>query len=294
VVTTNLRQEPLYFPTTQEFFHGIKAFDKNEDRGFVYRVALEMMNQFQTDTGRLCEAAGILLLTWNQAFYRYGSFNMRSFQRTVNQNRESLRTFGCRRIASLDEPDKSRVSALFGKFMNALQIDVVRFGKSNTRRGTLQDLKKTLDHLGIAFQGNTFSAAAKSIQDSTTIREMFRFDSHNPESIHLIVSRLNHRTQNYLDELSLIRRSPVAVAKALHLFAPNFFPLWDEKIALAYGEFDSSDYAGSYFRFSMRVGRLAKKLETRPRVRALERESRRSVLKLIDEYNYAKYTKGWL
>jgi hypothetical protein len=29
-------------------------------------------------------------------------------------------------------------------------------------------------------------------------------------------------------------RSPVAVAKALHLLAPGFFPLWDEKIAQAY------------------------------------------------------------
>jgi hypothetical protein len=31
------------------------------------------------------------------------------------------------------------------------------------------------------------------------------------------------------------RRSPVAVAKALHLFAPTFFPLWDSDIAVAYG-----------------------------------------------------------
>jgi hypothetical protein len=29
-------------------------------------------------------------------------------------------------------------------------------------------------------------------------------------------------------------RSPVAVAKALHLFAPNFFPLWDNYIALKF------------------------------------------------------------
>src|ERR1051325_5999064 len=28
--------------------------------------------------------------------------------------------------------------------------------------------------------------------------------------------------------------SPVGVAKALHLLAPGFFPLWDEKIAKAY------------------------------------------------------------
>src|SRR5206468_2796591 len=31
------------------------------------------------------------------------------------------------------------------------------------------------------------------------------------------------------------RRSPVSVAKALHLLAPMFFPLWDDKIAAWYG-----------------------------------------------------------
>lgn len=30
------------------------------------------------------------------------------------------------------------------------------------------------------------------------------------------------------------RKSPVAVAKALHLLAPKFFPIWDEKIAKKY------------------------------------------------------------
>jgi len=31
------------------------------------------------------------------------------------------------------------------------------------------------------------------------------------------------------------RTSPVAVSKALHLLAPDFFPIWDQKIAKAYG-----------------------------------------------------------
>ena len=82
---------------------------------------------------------------------------------------------------------------------------------------------------------------------------------------------------------------PVGAAKALHLLAPRVFPLWDRAIAKAYKL--ALAVAGSngdrYSRF-MRIAReqcleLAGhgKLEVNP-------------LKAVDEYNYCKYTKGWL
>ena len=45
------------------------------------------------------------------------------------------------------------------------------------------------------------------------------------------------------------RKSPVAVAKALHLLAPNFFPLWDNKIAGAYGCYFNNNSAEKYVSF---------------------------------------------
>jgi len=46
-----------------------------------------------------------------------------------------------------------------------------------------------------------------------------------------------------------IRRSPVGTAKALHLLAPDFLPIWDEKIAIKYGCRYSNNPEGKYFKF---------------------------------------------
>jgi hypothetical protein len=82
---------------------------------------------------------------------------------------------------------------------------------------------------------------------------------------------------------------PVGAAKALHLLAPAFFPLWDRAIAAATGL--PLEKVGSnsdlYFRF-MRLAQLQCR-ELRAAGVACE-----DLLKRIDEYNYCRYTKGWL
>jgi hypothetical protein len=77
---------------------------------------------------------------------------------------------------------------------------------------------------------------------------------------------------------------PVGAAKALHLLAPRFFPLWDRRIAKEYrfalGRVGSN--GNRYWQF-MLIARtqcldLAGKLPGNP-------------LKAVDEYNYGKYSK---
>jgi hypothetical protein len=81
---------------------------------------------------------------------------------------------------------------------------------------------------------------------------------------------------------------PVGAAKALHLLAPDFFPLWDRTIAKAYdvaldGAESKSD---NYWWFA---------LVTKNQCRQLLKEGfEGNPLKAIDEYNYCKYTKGWI
>jgi hypothetical protein len=84
------------------------------------------------------------------------------------------------------------------------------------------------------------------------------------------------------------RGTPVGVAKALHLLAPGFFPLWDEKIARAYDCYYTSDPPGQYMAFVVKTKPIAEALATHGNVDS------KTLLKLIDEYNYAKYTKGWV
>lgn len=84
------------------------------------------------------------------------------------------------------------------------------------------------------------------------------------------------------------RRSPVAVAKTLHMLGPRFFPLWDYEIANRY-DCDYSERPGNaYTQFCNIIRTIA--VDLAPRVSP----SSKSLLKRIDEFNYAKYTKGWI
>lgn len=100
----------------------------------------------------------------------------------------------------------------------------------------------------------------------------------------------------------VVRRSPVSVAKALHLLAPRFFPLWDDEIARAYRcRWPSSGLASSsYLRFMKlsqaqlaALGSLAEQEEVEKELSANARFAK-PLLKFLDEYNYAHLTKGWV
>ncbi len=82
---------------------------------------------------------------------------------------------------------------------------------------------------------------------------------------------------------------PVGAAKCLHLLAPHFFPIWDRAIAEAHGLPLGKIGANAerYCRFMRIVRRQVQNLGG-------EQTIGRNPLKAIDEYNYCKYTKGWL
>lgn len=82
---------------------------------------------------------------------------------------------------------------------------------------------------------------------------------------------------------------PVGTAKSLHLLAPDFFPLWDRKIAKEYGFSLGSKGANTdkYYNFMGIVRNQYKKLKA-----LLPQEN--NLLKSIDEYNYCHYTKHWI
>jgi hypothetical protein len=81
---------------------------------------------------------------------------------------------------------------------------------------------------------------------------------------------------------------PVGAAKALHLLAPHFFPLWDRKITEAYG--GALGKAGTngerYWQFMLCTQEQCRKL------RGAGWQNGK-LLKTLDEHNYCKYTKGW-
>ena len=109
------------------------------------------------------------------------------------------------------------------------------------------------------------------------------------DSIHCLFDELNKALQiAQKDSKAKGRKSPVAVAKALHLLAPNFFPIWDGKIAAAYGYSSGKTAVENYIIFCEKIKRVAKNV-----CDGIQRKDK-PLLKFIDEYNYAKYTKKWI
>jgi len=81
---------------------------------------------------------------------------------------------------------------------------------------------------------------------------------------------------------------PVGAAKTLHLIAPCFFPLWDRKIAAAYScSLARRGMNGErYVWFMHNAKAQCEECGALP--------DGRNLLKAIDEYNYCKFTRGWL
>lgn len=82
---------------------------------------------------------------------------------------------------------------------------------------------------------------------------------------------------------------PVGAAKSLHLIAPSVFPLWDRSIATAYNTplKKTGTNSDNYIQFLLKTKQQVKRL-------LQSGVERKNLLKRIDEYNYCKYTKGWI
>ncbi len=83
------------------------------------------------------------------------------------------------------------------------------------------------------------------------------------------------------------QESTVATAKAMHLLAPAFLPLWDNPIADAYGQFLM--WANDYIGFCWQMKELAAVVEG-----YMPSPDDCTILKRIDEFNYAIYPKRWV
>ncbi len=180
----------------------------------MYRVAMFLVERNWGKAADMADGLGVLLLTWNQAFYRYGPLDFERLEKCLVDHQQMIEAFRRREISSYTNQDDSATTTLFDAFLVALELS------DGLKKGT---------------------------------------------------------------------GSPVSVAKALHLLAPRFFPIWDARIAKAYRCAYSATPASSYLRFLRSTKELAATLEGR-----VELPEGKSLLKVIDEYNYAKFTKNWV
>jgi hypothetical protein len=203
----------IVYPSPADFRNGCLAYEKMEQRDSMYKVSTFLMKEYWGRPADMADALGVLLTTWNNAFYRYGPFSYEELQSCIELNWKLIDTFRTRQIHEYSENDTGPIISLFNAFLGALKI---ASGKSKGRA------------------------------------------------------------------------SPVGTAKALHLLGPAFFPIWDDKIAKAYDCFYGTDASGSYVRFVRIAVDMCKSLS--PHAHRTDR----SIIKLVDEYNFAKYTKKWV
>jgi hypothetical protein len=202
-------------PSADDLRAGFKKYQDEDKRDAMYKIATFLVDHFWDDSYNLTNSIGVLLLTWNQAFYRYGCFDYEKLDKCLGENKELFGKYRNRNILDYSSENNPDIRYLFGQLMNALQICTGK--KSGTK-------------------------------------------------------------------------SPAGVVKALHLLAPRFFPLWDGSIAYAYGCYYSYQPIEKYIKFMSIIKQLAIKLG--PTVN--EQETGKSLIKLIDEYNFAKYTREWI
>ena len=203
----------MYTPSLHEFEKGYRAFQQHEKQAGMYKKASFVIDYFWGRPREMADSLGVLLLTWNQAFYRYGLFDFDALEQCISQNYTLLDGYRKRNILSYSSADDESIGSLFEQFLSALEI----------------------------CEGKKARA-----------------------------------------------KSPVAAAKGLHLLAPGFFPVWDDRIARRYDCHYASDPKGKYLVFTAKIKQVAEKLGSID-----TQATGKTLIKLINEYNYAKYTKAW-
>jgi hypothetical protein len=290
----------IYNINPDEFERGTKQYENHEGRDPMYRVAMFLVKIFfeepdkvPEETIQLADALETLLLTWNQAFYRYGKFDSAKLQDFVFTNLSEVRKFRSETILELSYLNRDDIQYLFSELLEALRIDTIRFSDKN-KRNRKEDLEAFLEKIGVRHDGSRdLKTLYDSIKENDEIRSALEFirkrdSASGKNSIEVRISKLGNPQVEALESLRLIRRSPVAVSKALHLLAPGFFPLWDGKIARAYKCSFEKNPAEKYFLFCTKIKLVAEK------VIDFDKGRNRSLVKLIDEYNYSKFTKNWM
>jgi len=79
----------------------------------MYRVATFLVKHFWGQARELADGIGVLLLTWNQAHYRYGPPDFERFERLLIAEAATLQSLRDRHISTFLTADIQTTEALF-------------------------------------------------------------------------------------------------------------------------------------------------------------------------------------
>lgn len=109
-------------PTLKDFQRGCRAYEAKEKRDAMYKIATFLVGHFWGKPDWMADSIGVLLRTWNQAFYRWhGLFDFQRLEETIAGAQHQLKLFRTRNIISYSTDDDPIIKLLFNKFLLALQ-----------------------------------------------------------------------------------------------------------------------------------------------------------------------------
>lgn len=106
--------------TASELRRGCRAFQDNEYRDAMYKISRELIEQHWGNAEDTADALGVLLLTWNQAAYRYGPFDYAQVQSFLEAHGAVLDDYRAMRLEDVRAVDGSAVSDIFAALLDAL------------------------------------------------------------------------------------------------------------------------------------------------------------------------------
>ena len=103
-----------------EFIKGVAEFRDRETRDAMYKIASYLTEHFWGAPADMADGIGVLLLTWNQAFYRYGSFDFSQLESCLEKHLEDLNNYRLRDIFTYTQDDQHFIRVIFLDLLDAL------------------------------------------------------------------------------------------------------------------------------------------------------------------------------
>lgn len=121
------RPRPPLTPTLKKFRHGICKFRRKESRDALYNATTRLLKMDWSDNQSIdprlvAEDLGVLLLTWNRAYYRSGKLSFDDLAGAIRDQLPMLKDFRSRKINSWREGDEEIFRKLFKAFDEALRV----------------------------------------------------------------------------------------------------------------------------------------------------------------------------
>ena len=87
----------------------------------MYRISTRLIDQYWEDDYEVSNALGVLLLTWNSAFYRFGYFKYDEIEGSIRKHRVTLNLLRERELTTMESKDQELLRPVFYDFLASLR-----------------------------------------------------------------------------------------------------------------------------------------------------------------------------